>query len=131
MTFGLRRHQGGRISDRNRTRSRDLHLPAPVVTVRAGVLAGAARPAAGSAIHLEWRRLRVRLGDPGAGAGRVKAIPVSSVALVLGIHRVLSAEFVFTDIAGDCIAALVVGKWEKAVERERLRTELDAGYQAA
>ncbi len=58
-------------------------------------------------------------------------IPVSSIALVLGVHRVLSAAFVFTNIAGNCIATLVVGKWEKSVDRERLRLELDAGYQAA
>ncbi|MGW0086664.1 cation:dicarboxylate symporter family transporter [Streptomyces sp. NPDC003393] len=57
-------------------------------------------------------------------------IPVSSIALVLGVHRMLSAAFVFTNIAGNCIATLVVGKWEKAVDRERLRTELDTGYVA-
>jgi aerobic C4-dicarboxylate transport protein len=58
-------------------------------------------------------------------------IPVSSIALVLGVHRVLSAAFVFTNIAGNCIATLVVGKWEKSVDRERLRVELDSGYQMA
>lgn len=58
-------------------------------------------------------------------------IPVSSIALVLGIHSVLSAAFVFTNIAGNCVATLVVGKWEKAIDRERLHTELDAGYRAA
>ncbi|MDA5146276.1 cation:dicarboxylase symporter family transporter [Streptomyces sp. AD681] len=58
------------------------------------------------------------------------SIPVSSIALVLGIHRVLSAAFVFTNIAGNCIATLVVAKWEKAVDRVRLGNELDAGYQA-
>ncbi|HEX4251102.1 MAG TPA: C4-dicarboxylate transporter DctA [Pseudonocardia sp.] len=60
-----------------------------------------------------------------------KTIPVSSVALVLGIHRVLSAAFVFTNIAGNTVATLVVGKWENAVDRTRLRTELDTGYRAA
>ncbi len=58
-------------------------------------------------------------------------IPVSSIALVLGVHSVLSAAFVFTNIAGNCVATLVVGKWEKAIDRERLHAELDAGYQAA
>jgi aerobic C4-dicarboxylate transport protein len=38
---------------------------------------------------------------------------------------------VFTNIAGNRVATLVVGKWEKAVDRVRLRAELDAGYQAA
>ncbi|MFE7170354.1 cation:dicarboxylate symporter family transporter [Streptomyces sp. NPDC057616] len=58
-------------------------------------------------------------------------IPVSSIALVLGVHSILSAAFVFTNIAGNCVATLVVGKWEKAIDRDRLRTQLDAGYQAA
>jgi aerobic C4-dicarboxylate transport protein len=58
-------------------------------------------------------------------------IPVNSIALVLGIHSILSAAFVFTNIAGNCVATLVVGKWENAIDRVRLNRELDAGYQAA
>ncbi|MFJ1767558.1 C4-dicarboxylate transporter DctA [Amycolatopsis sp. NPDC088138] len=58
-------------------------------------------------------------------------IPVSSIALVLGVHSVLSAAFVFTNIAGNCVATLVVGKWEKAIDRETLHRELDAGYAMA
>ncbi len=54
-------------------------------------------------------------------------IPVSSIALVLGVHSILSAAFVFTNITGNCIATLVVGKWENAVDRDQLRAELDAG----
>ena len=57
-----------------------------------------------------------------------KAIPVSSIALVLGIHRIMSAAFVFTNIAGNCVATLVVGNWEKAVDRGQLHQELDSGY---
>lgn len=58
-------------------------------------------------------------------------IPVSSIALVLGVHSVLSAAFVFTNIAGNCVATLVVGKWENAIDRERLHRELDTGYVTA
>ncbi|WP_330284919.1 cation:dicarboxylate symporter family transporter [Streptomyces sp. NBC_00588] len=58
-------------------------------------------------------------------------IPVSSIALVLGVHSILSAAFVFTNIAGNCVATLVVGKWENAIDRDRLRTQLNAGYQQA
>jgi aerobic C4-dicarboxylate transport protein len=58
-------------------------------------------------------------------------IPVSSIALVLGVHSILSAAFVFTNIAGNCVATLVVGKWEKAIDRTQLAAELDAGYQLA
>ena len=60
-----------------------------------------------------------------------KTIPVNSIALILGIHRILSAMFVFTNIAGNCVATVVVGKWEKAVDHEKLRRELDTGYQPA
>jgi aerobic C4-dicarboxylate transport protein len=55
-----------------------------------------------------------------------KTIPVASIALILGIHRILSAAFVFTNIAGNCVATLVVGTWEKAVDRGQLHRELDA-----
>ncbi|HEY2403389.1 MAG TPA: C4-dicarboxylate transporter DctA [Steroidobacteraceae bacterium] len=57
-----------------------------------------------------------------------RTIPVASIALILGIHRILSAAFVFTNIAGNCVATLVIGSWEKAVDRSRLETELAAGY---
>ena len=60
-----------------------------------------------------------------------KAIPVNSIALILGIHRVLASAFVFTNIAGNCVATIVVGKWENAVDREQLHRELDQGYRSA
>jgi aerobic C4-dicarboxylate transport protein len=60
-----------------------------------------------------------------------RTIPVGSIALVLGVHRVLSAAFVFTNIAGNCVATLVVGKWEDAIDRPRLKRELDAGFHPA
>src|ERR1700735_3523116 len=59
-----------------------------------------------------------------------KTIPVSSVALILGVHRILSSAFVFTNIAGNCVATLVVGSWEKALNKTQLQTELAAGYRA-
>jgi aerobic C4-dicarboxylate transport protein len=60
-----------------------------------------------------------------------KTIPVNSIALILGIHRILSAMFVFTNIAGNCVATVVVGKWEKAVDHAKLKQELDTGYRPA
>jgi aerobic C4-dicarboxylate transport protein len=59
-----------------------------------------------------------------------KTIPVGSMALVLGIHRILSAAFVFVNIAGNAVATLVVAQWENAIDRTRLEAELDAGYRA-
>jgi aerobic C4-dicarboxylate transport protein len=57
-------------------------------------------------------------------------IPVASIALVLGIHRLLSSAFVFINIIGNAVATVVVGGWEKAVDRATLRAELDRGYVA-
>lgn len=57
-------------------------------------------------------------------------IPVGSMALVIGIHRILSAAFVFVNIAGNTVATLVVARWEGAVDREQLKAELDLGYRA-
>jgi aerobic C4-dicarboxylate transport protein len=59
-----------------------------------------------------------------------KTIPVSSIALVLGIHRVLSAAFVFVNITGNAVATLFVARWENALDRTCLETELNAGYRA-
>jgi aerobic C4-dicarboxylate transport protein len=59
-----------------------------------------------------------------------KTIPVESMALILGIHRVLSAAFVFVNITGNAVATLVVARWENALDRTRLKAELDAGYRA-
>ena len=55
-------------------------------------------------------------------------IPVASVALVVGIHRFLSAAFVSTNIIGNTLATIMVAHWENALDRDRLHTELDAGY---
>ena len=55
-------------------------------------------------------------------------IPVGAIALVLGVHRILSAAFVFTNVAGNCVATLVVAKWEHARDEQRLRSELAAGW---
>jgi aerobic C4-dicarboxylate transport protein len=43
------------------------------------------------------------------------------------VHRILSAGFVFVNIVGNCVATVVVGRWEKAVDRDRLQRELQAG----
>ena len=55
-------------------------------------------------------------------------IPVASVALVVGIHRFLSAAFVSTNIIGNTVATIVVAHWENGLDRDTLRRELDSGY---
>ena len=63
-----------------------------------------------------------------ATLGATNTIPVSSIALVLGVHRLLSSGFVFVNITGNAIATVVVARWEKALDADRLRVELDNGY---
>jgi aerobic C4-dicarboxylate transport protein len=63
-----------------------------------------------------------------ATLGATNTIPVSSIALILGVHRLLSSGFVFVNITGNALATVVVARWEKALDTDRLRTELDNGY---
>ena len=63
-----------------------------------------------------------------ATLGATNTIPVSSIALILGVHRLLSSGFVFVNITGNAIATVVVARWEKALDADRLRMELDNGY---
>ncbi len=52
-------------------------------------------------------------------------IPVGSVALILGIHRLLAEGMVPTNMIGNAIATLIVADSEGALDRERMRAVLD------
>jgi aerobic C4-dicarboxylate transport protein len=54
-------------------------------------------------------------------------IPVASVALVLGIHRLMSQGLTPTNLIGNTLATIVVAKWENALDEERLQRMLDGG----
>jgi aerobic C4-dicarboxylate transport protein len=53
-------------------------------------------------------------------------IPVASVALVLGIHRLMSEGLTPTNVVGNAVATIVVSKWEHALDQKRLRSELES-----
>jgi aerobic C4-dicarboxylate transport protein len=55
----------------------------------------------------------------------VGTIPVESVALILGVHRLLSQGLTPTNLIGNGIATLVVAKWERALDEQRLSATLD------
>jgi aerobic C4-dicarboxylate transport protein len=57
-------------------------------------------------------------------------IPVASVALVLGIHRLMSQGLTPTNLIGNAVATIVIARWENALNRERLKQVLDAGEAA-
>jgi aerobic C4-dicarboxylate transport protein len=52
--------------------------------------------------------------------GAVGHVPVASVALVLGIHRLMAEALTFVNVIGNALAAIVVSKSEKAVDLARL-----------
>ncbi len=54
----------------------------------------------------------------------VGTIPVESVAIILGVHRLLSQGLTPTNLIGNGVATLVVAKWEGALDERRLRASL-------
>jgi len=55
----------------------------------------------------------------------VGTIPVASVALILGVHRLLSEGLTPTNLIGNAVATIVISKWEGALDEERLHQVLD------
>ena len=52
-------------------------------------------------------------------------IPVAGLALVLGIYRFLSEAGSLINMIGNGVATIVVAKWERAVDMDRLRDRLN------
>jgi aerobic C4-dicarboxylate transport protein len=52
-------------------------------------------------------------------------IPVASVALVLGVHRLMSQALTPTNLLGNAIATVVIAKWENALDQVRMKEVLD------
>src|SRR5207237_5536141 len=53
-------------------------------------------------------------------------VPVASIALVLGIHRLMSEALTFVNVVGNCLAAIGIAKWERAVSLDRLHAAIGA-----
>jgi aerobic C4-dicarboxylate transport protein len=62
-----------------------------------------------------------------ATLGAESSIPVASVALVLGIHRLMSQGLTPTNLLGNTVATIAMAKWEGALDEARLHRELDTG----
>jgi aerobic C4-dicarboxylate transport protein len=52
-------------------------------------------------------------------------IPVASVALVLGVHRLMSQALTPTNLLGNAVATIVIAKWENALDGKRMAKILD------
>ncbi|HEY0104987.1 MAG TPA: C4-dicarboxylate transporter DctA [Rhizomicrobium sp.] len=54
-------------------------------------------------------------------------VPVAGIALILGIHRLLAEALTFVNAIGNCVATLVVAKWERAIDERKLADTLGRG----
>ncbi len=59
-----------------------------------------------------------------ATLGSSNAVPVAGIALILGVHRLLAEGLTFVNLVGNCVATLVVSRWEGAVDRDTLLARL-------
>jgi len=60
-----------------------------------------------------------------ATLGATGAIPVTSVALVLGIHRLMSQALTPTNLIGNTVATIAIAKWENALDERCLQAVLN------
>jgi len=54
----------------------------------------------------------------------VGTIPVESVAVILGVHRLMSQALTPTNLIGNGVATLVIARWERALDDGRLQAAL-------
>jgi len=60
----------------------------------------------------------------------IGTIPVASIALVLGIHRLMAEALTFVNLIGNSVATIVVSKWERALDESTLRSTVGRGDHA-
>jgi aerobic C4-dicarboxylate transport protein len=58
-------------------------------------------------------------------------IPMTSLALIVGIHRLLAEALTFVNLVGNCVATIVVAKWERAVDESVLREQVGISRQGS
>ena len=51
-------------------------------------------------------------------------VPATSIALIVGIHRLMAEPLTFVNAVGNCVATIVVAKWDGAADDARLASEL-------
>lgn len=54
-------------------------------------------------------------------------LPVAGLALILGIDRFMSEARALTNLIGNAVATVVVAKWVKELDEDKLHTELASG----
>jgi len=56
-----------------------------------------------------------------ATLGALGTVPVASIALVLGIHRLMAEALTFVNLVGNSVATIVVSRWEGALNERVLQ----------
>jgi len=56
----------------------------------------------------------------------IPTIPVAGMALILGVDRFLSMCRAVVNMIGNAVATLVIARWENELDRNILRSQLQA-----
>jgi aerobic C4-dicarboxylate transport protein len=59
-----------------------------------------------------------------ATLGSAGTVPVASIALILGIHRLMAEALAFVNIVGNSLATIVVSRWENALDYTKLYVQV-------
>jgi len=59
-----------------------------------------------------------------ATLGSLGTVPVASIALVLGIHRLMAEALTFVNLVGNSVATIVVARWEGALDEDTLQAKV-------
>ena len=59
-----------------------------------------------------------------ATLGALGTVPVASIALVLGIHRLMAEALTFVNLVGNSVATIVVSRWEGALDARVLQEKV-------
>jgi aerobic C4-dicarboxylate transport protein len=51
-------------------------------------------------------------------------VPLAAIALILGVHRLLAEALTFVNVVGNCVATIVIARWENALDEETLRAKV-------
>ena len=55
----------------------------------------------------------------------VRGLLPATVALVLGVHRLMSQALTPTNLVGNAVATIVIARWENALDMTQMRRVLD------
>jgi aerobic C4-dicarboxylate transport protein len=66
-----------------------------------------------------------------ATLGTLGTVPVASIALVLGIHRLMAEALTFVNLVGNSVATIVVSRWEGALDVQALNERVGLRSNAA